>query len=224
MNSRAPWMIGLGVAAAVALAGCSTMPGPTTAPASSMVPPGYGTLGSGFFPNGEPAAEGTATPAPGSWDDAHPPAGYTVVLLTYGDDAPTRTLVRAVKSWAAAEKVALTTIAAKSVGSLIDTVYRAVREKPALIISAGEALVDPLAAVTAGVLDQQFLVVGAELAEPTANVTAADWTGAGFRGEGLGTPAAYDPKSFTDERAGRAVRAGIGAVVNHYTGIVIWVG
>jgi hypothetical protein len=65
-------------------------------------------------------------------------------------------------------------------------------------------------------------VVGAELAEPTANVTAADRTGASFRGEGLGMSSTYDPATFTSERAGRAVRAGVAAVLNGLTGIVIW--
>ena len=76
--------------------------------------------------------------------------------------------------------------------------------------------------VTANHLDQQFLVVGAELAEPTHNVTAADWTGASFRGEGLGTSSTYDPASFTPERARDAVRAGVAAVLSGLTGIVIW--
>jgi hypothetical protein len=59
------------------------------------------------------------------------------------------------------------------------------------------------------------------LAEPTENVTATDWTGASFRGEGLGMPSAYDPATFTRERAARAVRAGVAAVLNDLTGIVI---
>jgi hypothetical protein len=43
-----------------------------------------------------------------------------------------------------------------------------------------------------------------------------------FRGEGLGLPSAYDPGSFTPERADRAVRAGVAAVLNGLTGIVVW--
>jgi hypothetical protein len=43
------------------------------------------------------------------------------------------------------------------------------------VISAGNALVDALALVTASHVDQQFLVVGAQLPEPTVNVTAAIW-------------------------------------------------
>ena len=61
--------------------------------------------------------------------------------------------------------------------------------------------------VTPNHLDQQFLVVGAELAEPTANVTAADWTGASFRGEGLGMSSAYDPATV-HPRARRGAPSG----------------
>ena len=79
-----------------------------------------------------------------------------------------------------------------------------------------------MALVTANHLEQQFLVVGAELAEPTQNVTAVDWRGASFRGEGLGMSSAYDPASFTAARCGAAVRAGVAAVLNDVTGIVVW--
>ena len=93
---------------------------------------------------------------------------------------------------------------------------------PDLIVSAGNDLIDPLALVTASHLAQQFLVVGAELAEPTHNVTAVDWSGASFRGEGLGTSSTYDPNSFTAERCAAAIRAGVAAVLNDLTGIVVW--
>jgi hypothetical protein len=33
----------------------------------------------------------------------------------------------------------------------------------------------------------------------------------------------YDPATFTPERAARAVRAGVAAVLNGLTGIVIWI-
>jgi hypothetical protein len=93
---------------------------------------------------------------------------------------------------------------------------------PDLIVSAGNDLVDPLALVTASHLAQQFLVVGAELAEPTQNVTAVDWSGASFRGEGLGMSSTYDPDSFTAERCAAAIRAGVAAVLTELTGIVVW--
>jgi hypothetical protein len=185
-------------------------------------PTAVGALSTGFVdPETPPAPESTITPRPGSWDRVRPSKGYRVVLLSAGNDAPTRTLVGAVKQWAGDAHASLKTVTAKDPGKLVASITEAMSLKPDLIISAGNSLVDPLAVVTANHLAQQFLVVGAEVAEPTENVTAADWTGAGFRGEGLGMPSAYNPASFTPERAGRAVRAGVAAVLNGITGIVI---
>lgn len=182
-----------------------------------------GTLGPGFVDSAAPPTpEGTITPSPGSWDEVHPSPGYRVVLLTTGSDRPTRTLVAAVTAWAKEEQVNLRTVTASGSDQFVPRIGEAIDMKPDLIISAGDGLVDPLALVTANHLDQQFLVVGAELAEPTANVTAADWSGASFRGEGLGASSTYDPASFTPERAAAAVRAGVASVLNGLTGIVVW--
>ncbi|MFE9206602.1 hypothetical protein [Micromonospora sp. NPDC007230] len=208
------------VATAVLITGCSSgddwsRPHPK--------PTAVGTLGPGFFdPAAPPAPEATITPRPGSWDGVRPSKGYRVVLLTAGEDPQTRTLVNAVTQWAEDEQASLKTITAAEPDQLIPQISKAIDLAPDLIISAGNDLVDPMALVTPHHLDQQFLVLGAELAEPTANVTAADWTGASFRGEGLGMSSTYDPATFTPERAGRAVRAGVAAVLNRLTGIVIW--
>ncbi|WP_432926889.1 hypothetical protein ACQPZZ_37320 [Microbispora sp. CA-135349] len=185
-------------------------------------PTAVGTPGPGFFPAASPAPEATITPRPGSWNGVRPPEGYRVVLLTAGEDRQTTTLAGAVTAWAEEEGVSLRTLTATRPDQFVPTIGRAIDMRPDLIVSAGDDLVDPLALVTPNHLDQQFLVVGAELAEPTENVTAADWTGASFRGEGLGMSSAYDPASFTPERAGRAVRAGAAAVLNGMTGIVLW--
>jgi hypothetical protein len=185
-------------------------------------PTAVGTLGPGFIDaKAPPAPEATITPRPGSWDGVHPSKGYRVVLLSAGEDAPTKALVGAVKKWADAEDVSLKTVTATHPVDFVPRIRTAMDMRPDLIISAGNGLVDPLALVTANHLDQQFLIIGAEVAEPTVNVTAADWTGASFRGEGLGMPDAYDPATFTHERATRAVRAGVAAVLNGITGIVI---
>ncbi|GLW25369.1 hypothetical protein DI270_008010 [Microbispora triticiradicis] len=181
-----------------------------------------GTPGPGFLPASSPAPEATITPRPGSWNGVRPSEGYRVVLLTAGADRRTRTLVNAVTEWAEEERVSLRTITAAKPADFVPSISRAIELKPDLVVSAGDDLVDPLALVTPNHLDQQFLVVGAELAEPTANVTAADWAGASFRGEGLGMSSTYDSASFTPERAGRAVRAGVAAVLTGFTGNVIW--
>ncbi|GAA2011041.1 hypothetical protein [Microbacterium ulmi] len=203
--------------AAVLLAGCAgdDWAGPRPAPTP------IGALGVGFEPAAEPSPEATIEPAAGSWDDVHPSPGYRVVLLTAGDDAPTKTLVTAIREWAGDEKVDLRTVEADD--DLIAGIVTAMDMNPDLIISAGNDLIDPLATVSANHLDRHFLVVGAEVAEPTYNVTAVDWTGASFRGEGLGTPSDYDPATFTPERSAEAVRAGVAAVLHGLTGLVIWI-
>jgi hypothetical protein len=52
----------------------------------------------------------------------------------------------------------------------VDGIVEAMDRAPDLVICAGSALVDALALVTASHLNQQFLVVGAQLPEPTVNV------------------------------------------------------
>ncbi|MEV6624417.1 hypothetical protein AB0M83_16590 [Amycolatopsis sp. NPDC051106] len=205
---------------AVLTAGCGP-PGDWSAP--HPAPSAVGVLGPGFV-TASPTPEATITPSPGSWDGVNPSPGYRVVLLSAGDDAPTRTLVAAVTGWAEQEQVSLKTITAADPGRYTESIGEAVKLAPDLIISAGRQLVDPLALVTANHLDRQFLVLGAELAEPTANVTAANWPGASFRGEGLGTSTGYDPASFTPARASAAVRAGVASVLNGLTGIVVRLG
>ena len=202
--------------------GSATGAVPTDAPTPVR---GKGALGPGFVdPDSPPAPEATVTPAPHSWDDVAPPSGYRVVVLSPGKpNAQTETLVDAVDSWARAEDVTVVPIVADSADDRLPSVAAAIGERADLVISVGDELVDPIAAISPSALHQQFLVLGAEIAEPTANVTAADWTGAGFRGEGLGTSSHHDPSTFTDERAGRALRAGVAALLNGYNGIVVWV-
>ena len=186
-------------------------------------PSAVGTLGPGFIDRADPPGpEATATPQPGSWDGVSPSKGFRVVLLTAGDDRPTGALVQAVEEWAAEEHVSLRTVAAEGGLDLLPSITKALDMHPDLIVSAGNDLIDPLATVTPNHLSQQFLVVGAELAEPTGNVTAVDWSGASFRGEGLGMSSTYDAASFTPERCAASIRAGVAAVLNDLTGIVLW--
>ncbi|WP_155337589.1 hypothetical protein [Acrocarpospora corrugata] len=206
-------------AVAVLLAGCGS--GDWSQPHAKPAP--VGTLGPGFIdPTHRPAPESTITPRPGSWTEVHPSQDYRVVLLTTGDDRPTKTLVAAVQNWAEEEDVDLRTVVAANPADYVPSITKAMEMGPDLIVSAGDHLIDPLSLVAPNHLAQQFLVVGAELAEPTHNVTAADWSGASFRGEGLGMSTTYDPNSFTPERCAAAIRAGVAAVLNDLTGIVIW--
>ena len=181
-----------------------------------------GKLGPGFFdPRKPPAPEATIRPKPGSWDAVHPPRGYRVVLLTAGDDHPTSTLVTAVKQWARAEHVILETVASTE-AKAVDGIIQAMERRPDLVVCVGHVLVDALALVTASHLDQQFLVVGAQLPEPTINVTAAIWRGASSRGSEVpNTASSFHPDAFTPQQAGAAIRAGVASVLSDLTGIVI---
>jgi hypothetical protein len=214
---RAIALVAACAAATLALSGCAD---PWEQPHAAPSP--VGTPGPGFLPTATPSPGATVAPAAGSWSGVHPSPGYRVVLVTAGDDQGTRKIVDAVHDWAAAEDVDLRTVDAGD--DLIASIVEAVHAGPDLIISAGESLIDPLDSVSANNLDRQFLVIGAELAEPTENVTAVDWTGASYRGGDAARASAFDASTFTPRRAEAAVRAGVAAVLQDLTGVVLWIG
>ncbi|SMQ61243.1 hypothetical protein [Agreia sp. VKM Ac-1783] len=211
----------LAVAAAASLvlglAGCASADWKSPLPATTPI----GTPGAGFMPDITPSPEATVNPEVGSWADVRPSPGYRVVLLTSGDDLTTQRLSTAVTEWAQASDVDLRRVEAGS--DPIDGIVEAMEMNPELIVTAGEDLIDPLSTVTPNHLDVPFLVLGAELAEPTYNVTAVEWSGAGFRGEGLGSATVFDESSFSPERCADAIRAGTAAVLSGTTGIVLWI-
>lgn len=213
----------LSAVAALALTGCAAEGGEDAVTTTPVAATPTLDAPAGFAPDTPPPPAGTFTPAPGSWDGVDLPADYRVVLLTTDADARTRTLSAAVRSWAASEGVDLEEVDADDTTAYVDRIQESIDLGTDLVVSTGDGLVDPLALVTASNLDQQFLVVGAQLAEPTLNVTAADWDGASFRGEGLGQHSTFDPATFTPERAGRAVRAGVAAVLTGYSGTIVHV-
>ena len=186
------------------------------------MPAPIGSAAPGFLPEVQPSPEATIEPEAGSWAGLSPAAGYRVVLLTTGTDAETQTIAQSVQDWAASASVDLRTVTADEhdpIPGIVDAMGR----NPDLIVVAGEHLIDPLAIVSANHLDRSFLIIGAEIAEPTENVTAVDWTGASFRGEGLGSASDYDAASFTPERTGAAIRAGVAAVLSGLNGLVVWI-
>lgn len=199
-----------------ALAGCasdwsSPHPAPTLVAAAQ----------SGFLPATPLPPAATMTPRPGSWDGAHPSSGYRVVLLTMGDQPGTATMADAVRAWAREVGADLRELRAGT--DPLPAISAAIDMRPDVVMSAGDGLVDPLAIVTASHLDQPFLVLGGELAEPTDNVLAVDWSGAGFRGEDLGQATHHDPASFTPQRCRDAVAAGVTALLSGQNGIVVWI-
>jgi hypothetical protein len=198
------------VAAVTLLAGCS--------PAEPM---GIHPLGAGFLGGINPTPEATIAPEAGSWDGVGPPASYRVVLISAGDNAETSTLVTAVELWAERENVDLRALTASGDDEVEARIDEAVAMHPDLVVGAGSGVIDVFSLLTAQHLAQQFLVVGAQLPEPTENVTAVIWHGATFRGTGLDAAGEQDTASVTPEQAGRAITAGVASVLHDLTGIVI---
>ncbi len=208
-----------------ALSGCAApgitavvTPSPSTAALSADLTP----LGDGFLgDNPSPSPEATVTPEDGSWDGVEAPEGYRAVLITSGTDAATTVLVSAVREWAERDGVVLDTTAAAHDDEVEDAIDDAVASGADLVLGAGSGVIDVFALITGQYLDQQFLIVGAELPEPTENVTSVVWPGATFRGTGLSAASDQDVATFTPERASRAVSAGVASVLHGVTGIVI---
>lgn len=196
----------------------------TTAPTTSTSAVAPSTLGTAFFGSDRLTPEATVQPASGSWAGVTPPAGYRVVLISAGKDEATNAVVDAVRTWAANTDVELTTMAAVDDDHVERQINRAVAKKPDLVLGAGSGVVDVFSLLTAQNLAQQFLVIGAELPEPTGNVTSVVWPGANFRGTGLSAVDGQDDASFTPARTGDAIMAGVASVLHGTTGIVINLG
>lgn len=171
----------------------------------------------------QPAPEATVRPTPGSWDGVVVPEGYTVVLIARGNDATTTTLTAAVERYADAHGVDLTVLPAADDDEVEQRIDEAVADAPDLVVGVGDGVVDVFSLITAQYLDTDFLLVGAQLPEPTHNVTAVTWPGAEFRGTGLGNDG-VDPAAVTPERAGEALSAGVASVLHDLTGIVVELG
>jgi hypothetical protein len=217
---RTPRPAALLLAAGLALtAGACASPDDWSSPRPA--PTAVGSLGPGFIgADASPAPAATISPSPGSWDDVRPPEGYRVVLLAEGDGPETTTVADAVTRWAHEHDVSLKTVTVADREHQVDGIVEAMELGPDLVVTAGPDLVDALALVTAHHLDRQFLVLGAQLPEPTDNVTAAVWPGADTRGSEVAgeTP---DPTAFSREQADAAVRAGVASVLSGLRGVVV---
>lgn len=102
-------------------------------------------------------------------------------------------------------------------GAEVDELTGALRAKPALIVIVGPHLAGATDVLSASWLDQRFLILGAQLAEPTANVWTITWPGADQRAALSGDPA---PFGAARTYAERAVRRGLDAVEHSEHGAV----
>ena len=90
----------------------------------------------------------------------------------------------------------------------------ALADQPDVIVVLGEAILTALDSATASNLNQQFVLLGAQLPEPTSNVTAVVWPGADTRlADGISPEIA--------PRTSEALEAGLTAVAAEKTGLVL---
>jgi hypothetical protein len=203
-------------------------------PAGAAVPLAEGSLAPGFHaPDLRTYYSGQVIePEPETWTDVRPSSQYRVLVLADGQNATTprdpqvAILVGAVERWAREEeRIELTVQYLSDPHAYIDEIDRsAIAGAADLIVTAGNALVDPVAVVSAnyaGEHPQQFLVLGAEVAEPTHNIAASDWQGSAYLGEGVTESDYYHPDAVTAPRAYAALRAGTAAVLSGYTGVIV---
>lgn len=203
-----------------ALSGCAPTDGSVAAPPASSPT------------TAEPSAP--QVPVPGSTHEASAltfpdgiPAGFSLTVVapeTTGDAAAdTAAAVAELRSFAEDHGAASIRVlpAEDDVPSGViggdDLLIAALADRPDVIVVLGESILTDLDGATASNLDQQFVILGAQLPEPTSNVTAVVWPGADVRlADGISPVIAL--------RASAALEAGLQAVFADTTGIVISLG
>ncbi|MBI9116149.1 hypothetical protein, partial [Sanguibacter suaedae] len=202
-----------------ALAGCAPDGGSSSTPTStSPASAGPGATSSAGPSTDTPAPGSTVAPLPGG----ELPPGLTLAVVVPSSTADTAAAVTEVEAFAAAHDASVSVIApdaasSRGEGSLLDPetlLGDAVAEGTDVVVVIGGDLLAALDRVSASTLDQQFVVIGAQLPEPTANVTAVVWPGADSRD-------GSSPEAEVAPRVGEALAAGLAAVVAEATGYVI---
>ncbi len=147
------------------------------------------------------------------------PSGLTLEVVGTDDDS-SKVLAAAVDGFAAAHGAH---VVHREAGDDVEgAVDAATAAAPDLVVGLGADVVDGLDPVSAQHLDQQYLVLGAQLPEPTENVTAVVWTGATSRGSAA---AADGPlTAVTVARAEQAVAAGVDRWLTEGSGSVVDLG
>ena len=174
------------------------------------------------------ASAPSQVPAPGSTVAAPSiatpdgiPTGLTLTIITpdvTGDAAAdTTAAVAELRALAALHGAASIRILPADATGATDTdalLQDALADEPDVIVVLGEAILTALDSATASNLDQQFVLLGAQLPEPTSNVTAVVWPGADTRlADGISPEIA--------PRASEALEAGLTAVAAQHTGLVL---
>jgi hypothetical protein len=163
-------------------------------------------------------------PAPGRTIEASAPAvedlsDYRMAVVVADDSAESQTLLTASQEFAETHGAELLEFRAAPQGDdpVGDALVAAAGADADVVVGLGAGVVDVFDFETGKTLDQEFLVIGGQLAEPTKNVTAVIWPGATSR-----EPA--DDESVTVLRGIDALSTGVESIRGGVTGIVLRLG
>jgi hypothetical protein len=187
--------------------GCATSAAPAEVAALTPPPAPADTQG--------PVPGSTSTPSPGSWDSVELPEGLTIEVVTALDDAETADAIAAIESFAAGHGAEVAVSRGPDIEPLLTAAALA---SPSVIVTIGPTQLDAVDRVSAGNAAQPFLLIGAQLPEPTSNVAAVIWPGASSRDTDYGQATAFGA------HAASALAVGLSAVVEERTGTVFDLG
>jgi hypothetical protein len=148
-------------------------------------------------------------------------AGYRIIAISGSDDDATARMLDGVTRFAEERQADLEVQTAADPEALDAAFEAAVAAAPDVIVGLGEPVVDLFSFESPQRLEQQFLLIGAQAAEPTANMTAVVWSGATSRGSAASADGALDADSVTDARVNEALAAGIASIRDGVTGVVL---
>ncbi|MFZ4842717.1 hypothetical protein [Mycetocola saprophilus] len=233
-SRRLALSLGLSLGLGLALTGCAGIPdaaAPTvSAAASADAGSGSGPLSTGIPSPARtsdahrPAPGSTVAPLPETESDAAVPAGLHILLIGSGSEHPA--LLAALHERVAAIQATLTVCdpTGSADQSADDLVSAQLSQHPDLVMLLGERGIDTIDRVSSANLDRRFVILGAQLPEPTHNVTAVIWPGASARGLSPETIPQTDPtataESLEARYAKRAVSEGIAVATTGNTGFV----
>jgi len=170
-------------------------------------------------------------PEPGRTIEADPPAeardlaGWVIAMVVPSDDAEMRSLSEAARETVEREGALVEEFVAQGTDTTVESAFDdALAAEPDVVIGLGEDTSDVFSYLTAQWLDRQFLILGAQLPEPTDNVTAVIWPGATSRGSGAPADGELDKAETTPERISDAIAVGLASVAKGTTGVVLSLG
>lgn len=207
-------------ALALTLTACfASVPGRSPSTSTSSAAPVVSTPSTATAPS---------LPAPGRTVEATVPNGAVDlrgarIAVVFPDDSETsRVLGEALRGFVTANGLVLDEFVADGDATSIDAAFaRALATAPDVVAGVGASAVDVFAYNSPQWLDQDFLLLGAQVAEPTANVTAVIWDGATSRGSGAPADGELDDTAVTVERATAAVAVGLSTVLSGESGVVL---